>query len=264
MHWLNWKLTPPEIKFLGLSIFHWNCCFGSKKKIRILLTNLLTYLGGDSSIKSRMEQSPRKPSWDAGGFRSWNEKSSKNLRDASTTFYCMYITPAPSNGWCLNPKGLLNGTLSHPCGTPWRVQVDIYIYISIYIYIYFFSFPHCSSTSHIHIPSYPWNSIVPGSLCPACIGWNPTSAYHESQSRLISGVGSQLTWKTWKLITWSQRHRSQNRVCLLVGIFTLLRTNISHLWKRKIIFPATFKGDIPPSNCETGPPPSGLCNPEKP
>ena len=31
--------------------------------------------------------------------------------------------PAPSNGWCLNPKGLLNGTLSHPFGTPWRVQV---------------------------------------------------------------------------------------------------------------------------------------------
>ena len=36
--------------------------------------------------------------------------------------YCIHISPAPSNGWCLNPKGLLNGTLSHPFGTPWRVQ----------------------------------------------------------------------------------------------------------------------------------------------
>ena len=31
--------------------------------------------------------------------------------------------PAPSKGWCLNPKGLLSGTLYHPFGTPWRVQV---------------------------------------------------------------------------------------------------------------------------------------------
>ena len=30
---------------------------------------------------------------------------------------------APFNGWCLNPKGLLNGTLSHPFGTNSRVQV---------------------------------------------------------------------------------------------------------------------------------------------
>ena len=32
----------------------------------------------------------------------------------------------PKEGWCLNhegPKGLLNDTLSHPFGTPWRVQV---------------------------------------------------------------------------------------------------------------------------------------------
>ena len=35
---------------------------------------------------------------------------------------CMKI-PGPSNGWCLNPKGLLNGTLSHPFGAPWRVLV---------------------------------------------------------------------------------------------------------------------------------------------
>lgn len=26
-----------------------------------------------------------------------------------------------SNGWCLIPKGLLNGTVSHPFGTHWRV-----------------------------------------------------------------------------------------------------------------------------------------------
>ena len=38
---------------------------------------------------------------------------------------CMKI-PGPSNGWCLNPKGLLNGTLSHPFGTPWRVLVYEY------------------------------------------------------------------------------------------------------------------------------------------
>ena len=31
--------------------------------------------------------------------------------------------PAPSKGWCLNPKGLLSGTLYHPFGTPWGVQV---------------------------------------------------------------------------------------------------------------------------------------------
>jgi len=27
------------------------------------------------------------------------------------------LIPAPSKGWCLNPKGLLNGTLYHPFGT---------------------------------------------------------------------------------------------------------------------------------------------------
>ena len=31
--------------------------------------------------------------------------------------------PAPSKGWCLNPKGLLNLTLYHPFGICWRVQV---------------------------------------------------------------------------------------------------------------------------------------------
>ena len=31
--------------------------------------------------------------------------------------------PAPSNGWCLNPKGLQNSTPYHPFGTRWRVQV---------------------------------------------------------------------------------------------------------------------------------------------
>ena len=38
--------------------------------------------------------------------------------------------------------------------------------------------------------------IVPGSLCPACIGWNPTSWYHESQSHL-TGVDFQ-----WKLTSF--------------------------------------------------------------
>ena len=31
--------------------------------------------------------------------------------------------PAPSKGWCLNPKELFSGTPYHPFGTPWRVQV---------------------------------------------------------------------------------------------------------------------------------------------
>ena len=35
----------------------------------------------------------------------------------------MKIIPAPSKGWCSNPKELLNDTLYHPFGTPWRVQV---------------------------------------------------------------------------------------------------------------------------------------------
>ena len=39
--------------------------------------------------------------------------------------------PAPSKGWYLNPKGLLNGTLYHPFGTPWRVQVYSYSYIML-------------------------------------------------------------------------------------------------------------------------------------
>ena len=32
-----------------------------------------------------------------------------------------------SKGWCLNPEGLLNGTLYHPFGTLWKVQVGKYI-----------------------------------------------------------------------------------------------------------------------------------------
>ncbi len=39
------------------------------------------------------------------------------------SFYIML--PAPSKGWCLNPKGLLSGTPYHPFGTPWRVQVNL-------------------------------------------------------------------------------------------------------------------------------------------
>ena len=34
--------------------------------------------------------------------------------------------PAPSKGWCLNPKELFSGIPYHPFGTPWRVQVWCY------------------------------------------------------------------------------------------------------------------------------------------
>ena len=39
--------------------------------------------------------------------------------------------PAPSKGWCLNPKGLLSGTPYHPFGTPWRVQVCICVFAMV-------------------------------------------------------------------------------------------------------------------------------------
>ena len=66
------------------------------------------------------------------------KKSRNQSFDASLYIYilaCMYIykyihIPAPSNGWCWNPKGLLNDTLSHPFGTPWRVQVYDLVWIS--------------------------------------------------------------------------------------------------------------------------------------
>ena len=35
-----------------------------------------------------------------------------------------HSVPAPSKGWCLNPKGLPHSTPYHPLGTPWRVQVE--------------------------------------------------------------------------------------------------------------------------------------------
>ena len=37
----------------------------------------------------------------------------------------VYLPHPPMGGVVLNPKGLLNGTLSHPFGTPWRVQVHV-------------------------------------------------------------------------------------------------------------------------------------------
>ena len=40
--------------------------------------------------------------------------------------------PAPSKGWCLNPKGSLSGTPYHPFGTPWRVLVPSSFPLSIY------------------------------------------------------------------------------------------------------------------------------------
>ena len=42
------------------------------------------------------------------------------------TIFSLVFMPGPSKGWCLNPKGLLSGTLYHPFGTPWRVQVCVY------------------------------------------------------------------------------------------------------------------------------------------
>ena len=48
-------------------------------------------------------------------------------RQPPKNIYNIYIyIPAPSKGWCLNPKGLLSGTPCHPFGTPWRVQVYIH------------------------------------------------------------------------------------------------------------------------------------------
>ena len=85
----------------------------------------------------------------------------------------------------------------------WHIN-NFLLYVYVYRYILFHTVHPLILTSIsqvIHI-----FSIVPGSLCPACIGWNPTSAYHESQSRLSPQKLTQLTWKTWKLITWWQRH----------------------------------------------------------
>ena len=50
-----------------------------------------------------------------------------------------------SNGWCWIPKGLLNGTLSHPFGTHWRVLLCFYL-ISLYDMI-------CLSAC---LPGAPW------------------------------------------------------------------------------------------------------------
>ena len=56
----------------------------------------------------------------------------------------MMLIPAPSNGWCLNPKGVLNGTLSHPFGTPWSLGGSRYV-------ILFFRVHHVT-TYHRCIP----------------------------------------------------------------------------------------------------------------
>ena len=70
-----------------------------------------------------------------------------------------HLIPAPSKGWCLNPKGLFSGTPYHPLGTPWRVQVYIHIYLEpncwvlgVCIYIYMYDVHVFFHPTH-HIPS---------------------------------------------------------------------------------------------------------------
>ena len=69
----------------------------------------------------------------------------------------------PPIGWCLNPKGLLNGTLSHPFGIAWRVQ-DWKLSI----------FP-CSKLPVIHrcpfLPSVPWSICNLEALVSKCQGY---------------------------------------------------------------------------------------------
>ena len=79
---------------------------------------------------------------------------------------------------------------------------------SIVCSVYGSIFTRMTSThSHIHGPQvmHVLKKIVPGSLCPACIGWNPTSWYHESQSHL-TGVDFQ-----WKLTAFDTGF-SENRM----------------------------------------------------
>ena len=45
---------------------------------------------------------------------------------SNTVLLLMLIMPAPSKGWCLNPKGLGNGITIHPFGTPRRGQVSLF------------------------------------------------------------------------------------------------------------------------------------------
>ena len=68
-----------------------------------------------------------------------------------------HLIPAPSKGWCLNPKGLFSGTPYHPLGTPWRVQVYIHIYLEpncwvLGVYIYMYDVHVFFHPTH-HIPS---------------------------------------------------------------------------------------------------------------
>ena len=47
--------------------------------------------------------------------------------------YTYHHIPAPSKGWCLNPKGLFSGTPYHLFGTPWRVQLQVWVKVIILI-----------------------------------------------------------------------------------------------------------------------------------
>ena len=71
--------------------------------------------------------------------------------EATTFDFCLDHIPAPSNGWCLNPKGF---------GTPWRVQVYIYIYLQIeHLETYKFQFPQtdfCLSQA-LKCPPQQWS-----------------------------------------------------------------------------------------------------------
>ena len=66
--------------------------------------------------------------------------------------------------------------------------------------------------------------------------WFPTSLLGHHQSLMETNKNRRRTKgrsKRWHISTIHGKHYT-----------TLLITNISHLWKRKIIFPATFKGDM--------------------
>ena len=65
------------------------------------------------------KQNMRKTSWNVGDERVYRTR--RLVWKGTKIEKCIL---APSNGWYLNPKGLLNSTLSHPFGTPWVVHVS--------------------------------------------------------------------------------------------------------------------------------------------
>ena len=82
------------------------------------------------------------------------EKANKNI-------------PAPSKGWCLNPKGLLSGTVYHPFGTPWRVQVQKWkISSDLWIYDHKIWAKYYNSNNSLNL-----NSAEVAMICPNKIKW---------------------------------------------------------------------------------------------